>query len=271
MEELLRQLSRQLSARRFGKFRGFVIDNADPEKRGRLKVRVPSVLGTQESDWALPCLPFGGLADQGLFLVPEVDAQVWVEFEEGDISRPIWCGTFWQASGDPPEEAAAPDAPTTRVLKTVSGHTLQFDDESGCEKFRLFHPAGAEISIDENGTVVMTDAAGSTLTLDAAAGKSVLQDSNNNTLTMDASGTLLEDASGNQVELAAAGITVRGQMITVEGTMVALGGSGGEPLIKGSTFLTLFATHIHPTGMGPSGPPIPQGEMSALSAKVTSA
>ena len=56
--------------------------------------------------------------------------------------------------------------------------------------------------------------------------------------------------------------------ITIEGSMVNIGGSGGEPLIKGQSFLSLFATHIHtvaPVVGGPTSPPIPQGEMSTLS------
>ena len=60
-------------------------------------------------------------------------------------------------------------------------------------------------------------------------------------------------------------------VVTLEASQVALGGSGGEPVIKGTSFLTLFATHVHPTAMGPSGPPIPQGEMSSLSTKVMTA
>ena len=54
-------IARQQTRRYYGKYRGFVTDNADPEQRGRLKVRVPSVLGDAETGWALPCLPFGGL------------------------------------------------------------------------------------------------------------------------------------------------------------------------------------------------------------------
>ncbi|WP_422699207.1 phage baseplate assembly protein V, partial [Desulfosarcina cetonica] len=52
---------------------------------------------------------------------PEVGAQVWVEFEAGNLNQPIWTGTFWQASGDPPTEAAL-SPPTTRVLKTFGTH-----------------------------------------------------------------------------------------------------------------------------------------------------
>lgn len=267
MEELLQQLARQIQGKYYGKYRGFVVDNDDPEQLGRVTLRVPSVLGDQVTGWALPCLPFGGLQDQGQFMVPEVGAQLWVEFEEGEVAHPIWTGTFWQQTGDVPAEAAK-SPPTTRVFKTPSGHVLQFDDEEGAEKFRLHHPQNAELTIDENGTVEMTDAQGAKLTLDADADEVVLEDANGNKLTMSSSGTTVEDSNGNKIEMAASGINVKGQMIVVEGNQVMLGGQGGEPIIKGTSFLTLFATHIHPTAVGPSGPPIPQGEMTSLSTKV---
>ncbi|MDH3404188.1 MAG: phage baseplate assembly protein V [Acidobacteriota bacterium] len=265
--EVLTQVARDVQRKYYGKFRGFVTDNADPEQRGRLRLRIPSVLGDGESGWALPCLPFGGLADQGLFLVPEIDAQVWVEFEEGDVSLPIWTGTFWQQSADTPEEAKL-DEPTTRLLKTPSGHLVQFDDADGEERFYLSHPAGAEMEIDSAGTVTVTDAQGAVVKLDADAGEVTIEDANGNSLKMTSSGTTVEDANGNKIEMAAAGVTVEGQQVILKGTQVMLAGQGGEPIIKGQSFLTLFATHMHPHPMGPTGPPIPQGEMSSLSTKV---
>lgn len=268
MEELLQHLARQVQNKYYGKYRGFVSDNNDPDQLGRLKLTVPSVLGNTVTDWALPCLPFGGLADQGLFIIPEVGAQLWVEFEEGELSHPIWTGTFWQQNGDIPSEAAK-SPPTTRVLKTPSGHVLQFDDESGNEQFRLHHPAGTEMTIDSQGTVLLTDANGAKVTLDVASNQIEVEDASGNKLTMTSSGTTVQDANGNKIEMSAAGINVKASAtVTVEGSAVMLGGQGGEPLIKGTSFLTLFATHIHPTGVGPSGPPIPQGEMSSLSTKV---
>ncbi|MFL6648957.1 MAG: phage baseplate assembly protein V [Sulfurifustaceae bacterium] len=267
MEETVVRLARQVAERRYGKFRGFVADNDDPEKRARLKLKVPSVLGDEVSDWALPCLPFGGGAAYGWFAVPEKDAQVWVEFEEGDIHRPVWVGTFWQSGDDVPQDAGV-SPPTTRLFMTPAGHKLQFDDKEDEEQITLSHPKDASLVIDKDGVVALTDAKGAKLTLDAANEKIVLEDSNGNTLTMSSSGTTIEDANGNKIEMTASGINVKGQQIVVDGTQVMLGGQGGEPVIKGTSFLTLFATHMHPTAMGPSGPPIPQGEMSSLSTKV---
>jgi len=267
MDEVLRQVIEHVRDKYYGKYRGFVASNEDPEHRGRLRLRVPSILGTEETSWALPCLPFGGLAGQGHFMIPEPEAQVWVEFEEGELSHPIWTGTFWQADGDAPVDLDG-DQPLKRTIKTPSGHTLEFDDTEGEEKLRLEHPQGASLSIDENGTIALTDANGATLVLDADASEAVLRDSHGNTLTMSSSGSTLEDSNGNQIEMAGAGVTVTGQQIVLNGSQVMLGGQGGEPIIKGQSFLTMFMTHIHPTSMGPSGPPIPQGEASSLSSKV---
>jgi len=270
MATAIEQTVKQVQQKYYGKFRAFVVDNEDPEQRARIRVRVPSVFGQQETFWALPCLPFGGLEEQGFFMVPEVSAQVWIEFEEGNKDFPIWTGVFWQPSASVPNEAKK-SAPTTRVLKTPSGHVLQFDDEADAEKFRLAHPGGSEFNIDENGSMTLHDQSGNKLVLDANDNSVTLQDSNGNKLFMDSSGTKVNDANGNEIIMSAGQLKVKGQMITIEGSQVAIGGNGGEPLIKGSSFLGMFATHMHTcTAPGsPTSPPIPQGEMSTLTTKTT--
>lgn len=270
MEETLIRLTRFIDEKRFGKFRATVVDNMDPQKRGRLRMIIPSVLADQHSDWALPCMPYGGLAGQGMFMVPEIDAQVWVEFEEGDIHRPLWVGTFWQQESDVPEDATK-DEPTTRMLQTKSGHILQFDDAVGEERFRLYHPANSEVIIEPNGTISLTDASGAVLRMDAKNEEIIVEDASGNIMTMNSSGTKVEDTNGNIIEMDASGITAEAPKIVVKGSQVHLGDEGGEPVIKGQSFLGLFATHIHtvaPVVGGPTSPPIPQGEMSTLSTTV---
>src|SRR5260370_1208751 len=94
--DVLVRLIEKVAYRYYGKYRGFVADNNDPDNRGRLKVRVPGVLGDDiVSGWALPCAPYGGAAGQGFFFIPDVEAGVWVEFESGLLEFPIWVGTFW--------------------------------------------------------------------------------------------------------------------------------------------------------------------------------
>lgn len=266
-DESLERILRRLNDKYYGKYRGFVADNADPEKRGRLKVQVPSVLGESETDWALPCLPYGGLSDQGVLWVPEIDAQVWVEFEGGNLNDPIWTGTFWPKDQSPPAEAAL-EPPTSRAFKTPGGHLLHFEDAEDGETVTLKHKGGAQLHVDPQGTLDLTDQGGATLKLDAENNQIELLDANGNKLTMTASGTTVEDSNGNQITMSASGIQIKGQQIVIDGNQVTLAGAGGEPIIKGQSFLTLFATHVHPTGVGPSGPPVPQGEFSSLSTKV---
>jgi uncharacterized protein involved in type VI secretion and phage assembly len=270
VDTLTLQVARQQQRTYYGKYRGFVVDNADPQMLGRVTARVPSVLGEEVSGWALPCAPFGGLDGQGLFTVPEVGAQLWIEFEEGNPNMPIWTGTFWRASDAPPEEAKK-SPPETRMLQTAAGHRLQFDDQSGAERITLAHKTGAELLLDEEGRVVLTNEAGARLTLDKAANEVLLEDGNGNSLTMNSRGTTVEDGNGNRIEMAAAGVTLKGATVTIEASQVSVGGTGGEPLIKGPSFLALFATHVHTTTApgSPTSPPIPQGEMSSLTTKTT--
>ena len=87
--------------RRFwGKYRGVVTDDSDPLAKGRLRARVPAVLGDEPSGWALPCVPYLG-SGEGPALAPPVGSGVWIEFEEGDLSRPIWVGCM-RADGSHP-------------------------------------------------------------------------------------------------------------------------------------------------------------------------
>lgn len=251
----------------YGKYRGTVADNADPEGRGRLKLRVPSLFGADiETGWALPCLPFGGEDNVGQLTVPSVDALVWVEFEQGDPSYPIWTGTYWDAS-----MAAPADTPVRRIFRTPFGHILELDDTEGEEAIRIIHggDATASLTMDETGSIVLTDHSGATVTMDAEGSELTVADANGNSVTMTSSGTTVADANGNSIDLAASGVTVSAQQVTVDAQTVMLGGSGGEPVIKGQSFLQAFMTHTHPTAMGPSGPPVPQGEASTLSLTVT--
>ncbi len=84
----------------FGKYRGVVLDIADPQERGRLKARVPSILGDTPSSWALPCIPYmEGPSDT--ISVPPVGTTIWIEFEGGDLSFPIWSGVLYRPSSPP--------------------------------------------------------------------------------------------------------------------------------------------------------------------------
>lgn len=90
----------------FGKYRGTVTTNVDPQMQGRVQVSVPAVYGTNRSAWAMPCVPYAG-PGVGLFAVPPVGANVWVEFEAGNPDYPIWVGGFWGLGEAPASPAVA--------------------------------------------------------------------------------------------------------------------------------------------------------------------
>ena len=121
--DLLEMLVDWVRHRYFGKYRGTVADNSDPVNRGRLKVRVPSVLGDLET-WAMPCVPYAG-DKVGFYFLPEAGTGVWVEFEAGDPSYPIWSGCFW-ADDQRPTDATGPG---TKVLRTEKS-TVVIDDDT---------------------------------------------------------------------------------------------------------------------------------------------
>ncbi|MFG1947052.1 phage baseplate assembly protein V [Nonomuraea sp. NPDC048826] len=158
-------LVEQVERRFYGKHRGIVMDNEDPAGLGRLKLKVPSVLGPDVvTGWATPCLPYGGAAAQGMVFVPEREAHVWVEFEEGDLEFPIWVGVYW-AKGDMPEPATVGPRPTRKIISTVKGHTLAFEDADGKESVILREGGeGHTITMDGDGLKI-TDAMGNAVEL----------------------------------------------------------------------------------------------------------
>ena len=145
VDESIIHLLERMESRYYGKYRGIVSDNQDPGNLGRIKATVPEVLNDVESGWALPCVPYAG-DGEGQFTIPPVDAGVWIEFEAGDVSRPIWTGCWWSDNQVPNQ--ATPDI---KIIKTASGHTIILDDTSGSEKVEIEDKNGAKIVLDQQG------------------------------------------------------------------------------------------------------------------------
>ncbi len=100
----------------FGKYRGLVTDNQDPTGCGQLKVIVPAVMGEEEI-WARPCVPYAG-NNMGLYAIPEPKTGVWVEFEAGDPSYPIWVGCFWADGQAPKNERGTEASPPLKIIRS---------------------------------------------------------------------------------------------------------------------------------------------------------
>lgn len=152
-EQLLLRLEEYLRNRWFGKYEGVVTSVDDPEQMGRVRVKVPAVMGSQqELGWALPCVPYAG-PGRGLLLLPKVEDRVWVEFVGGDPSRPIWTGCFW-AKNDAPGAEGELYSPQRLLLKTEAGHRLFLEDDGGVV---VLAEGGnqAEIRLSKDGSITV--------------------------------------------------------------------------------------------------------------------
>jgi Type VI secretion system/phage-baseplate injector OB domain len=158
-DRIVARLIERVEGRYFGKYRGQVTDNNDPDNLGRVKANVPRLLGDEETGWALPAFVYGGTSEQGLFAVPDIGAGVWIEFEGGDLSYPIWSGT-WFTSGAIPESAQA----GKKVFKTKSGHKMVFDDDGG--SLEITDSNGNSVSMDSS-TVKITAGGALKVVIDA--------------------------------------------------------------------------------------------------------
>ena len=103
---------------------------------------MPAVLGDVESGWCMPCVPYAG-PQVGVAFLPEVGSGVWIAFEGGDVSYPIWVGCYWR-SGELPSDVA----PDVKVIVTTAPLELKLDD-------------GGE-------SITITDSNGNTVTLDSS-------------------------------------------------------------------------------------------------------
>jgi hypothetical protein len=146
-EMMLQDVLDHVRNRFYGKYRGTVteVDAATM----RLKANVPAVLPGAPTGWCAPCVPYAG---------PKVGSGVWIEFEGGDVSFPIWTGCYWTA-GDVPSSAAG-DVPSSASagVKTIitSAGTLAFDN--GASSVTLANSSQHSLVLDSSGAVAAAGA-----------------------------------------------------------------------------------------------------------------
>jgi uncharacterized protein involved in type VI secretion and phage assembly len=139
-EQAILDILERLRNRYYGKYRGTVTDI--DEGTLRIKAKVPAVLQGQETGWCMPCVPYAG-DNVGFAFLPEKGSGVWIEFEGGDVSYPIWTGCYWR-QGEIPSDAT----PTVKAIVTKAGHKILLDDDGG--------------------TITITDANENKITLDSS-------------------------------------------------------------------------------------------------------
>lgn len=152
----------------YGVYPAIVTNVADSENLGRIEVKFPWLGEQGESDvraWATLLSPYAD-DDQGLQILPEVDSQVVVAFEAGNLRRPYIIGACWNGQESPP---ATPEEPNNiRTLKTRAGSVLEFDDTAGAAKITLKLASGHELVLDDSAqAVTLTHSGGHVITFTA--------------------------------------------------------------------------------------------------------
>jgi uncharacterized protein involved in type VI secretion and phage assembly len=137
----LEDLLEHLRNRFYGKYRGVVTDV--DAATCRIKAAVPAVYGQVESGWCMPCVPYAG-PNVGIAFLPEVGSAVWIEFEGGDVSYPIWSGCFWRGGEVPADVADA-----VKVIVTASALEIKIDDNQG--SMTISDTNGNTVTLDSTG------------------------------------------------------------------------------------------------------------------------
>jgi len=210
-----------------GLWPGTVVDTKDPQKQGRLKVRVPQVFGTTtdiadtDLPWAFPCLPFAG-KKSGQVMIPEVGAGVWVLFSGGDTRLPVWMGC-WLGNED-----------------RVSEHRQGYRPDP--QSYAIVTPAGQKIVLTDAGlsTILLEDNVGQYFSLNGSAQTTTL---NTQKLTVTAAAAVTLTAATTVAATIVASLTVTCPQIVL--------GIGAAQFLCNLAFLLLFNNHTHKYNPGP--------------------
>lgn len=143
-ESSLQDVLERLSNRFYGKYRGVVTEVDEPTFR--VKARLAGVLADQTTGWARACVPFAGKGI-GMAFLPGVGAGVWIEFEGGDVSYPIFSGYYWN-DGEHPAAATA----KVRAIITDGGARILLSDDP--QSITITDQGGNKIVLDANGITI---------------------------------------------------------------------------------------------------------------------
>jgi phage baseplate assembly protein V len=204
--DLVADAAYQRDSRIHGVVVGVVTNNRDDQGLGRIKVRFPWLSGSIESHWARVATPMAGNG-RGFYSLPEVDDEVLVLFDRGDVRFPFVIGALWNGKDQAPANNSDGHN-SQRVIKSRSGHVIRLMDEQGAEKVEIVDASG------RNSVVIDTAANSVTVTADARIVLSAPQ------------GDVVIEAKNLKVAVGTASVDVNDAM-TIH--------AGGELVLAGST------------------------------------
>jgi uncharacterized protein involved in type VI secretion and phage assembly len=222
---------------------GIVTNNNDPDGWGRVKVKLPTMPGNDESNWARLVTPMAGNG-MGIQFIPEVNDEVLVTFEYGDINRPFVIGSLWNGKDKPPEGNGDVVSSTgkveKRIIRSRSGHTILLDDSDGKENISIVDKTKKntfQIDSKSNSVLIKTQG-GHQIVLDGSSGQEkidIIDKTGKNSVKIDSMQNSISVESGMQLKLKAQNIEIdagasmkikAGASMNVECAMTTVKGSG---------------------------------------------
>lgn len=199
----------------YGVVIGTVTNNKDPEQGGRVKVKFPWLSKDDESHWARIATLMAG-KDRGSFFLPEVDDEVLVAFEHGDVRFPYIIGALWNGKDKSPYDNGD-GKNNVRAFKSRSGHQLIFNDNDS-EKKEL-----VELRTKAGHRILLDDSAGKEkITIKDKSGNSVEFDAVQNAITIKSQMKLTLSAPTIEIKADTMMTIDGGSMLTIKGTMVKI-------------------------------------------------
>jgi uncharacterized protein involved in type VI secretion and phage assembly len=186
-----------LGGRFYGVYPALVSDLKDPDGQGRVKVTLPwspDPAGGNYEAWARLATLMGG-NNRGSWFIPDNNDEVLVIFEGGDTRRPFVIGGLWNGQDAPPESMDGSGQNYLKVLRSRNGVKITLDDHDGQEKFIVETPGGQKITLQDG------------------PGSVEIDDSNGNSMKMEASGVTVT---------ASAKVTINASMVEVSASMVTV-------------------------------------------------
>jgi uncharacterized protein involved in type VI secretion and phage assembly len=150
---------------------GLVTNVNDPQKNGHIKVHFPWLDDQHESDWIRIATTMAGNG-RGTFFMPEVNDEVLVAFEHGDVQFPYVIGFLWNGKDAPPETDV-----NKRTIKSKKGHTVVLDDSNGSEKIVVKSSSGHQVVLDDT-------SAGQTITVQTSGSQAVILDDKDSSIEL---------------------------------------------------------------------------------------
>lgn len=204
------ELKNRSDSRIYGVVVGIVTNNKDTEKLGRVKIKIPRLSGEDESNWAR-VISFMAGKERGAFFLPEIDDEVLVAFEYGDINMPYVIGSLWNGKDVPPENNSD-GKNNIRMIRSRSGHVITLDDSDGSEQIKIMDKTQKNMIIIDAKNNTISIKSDKDIELSAPNGKVTIEAMDIETKST--ASTKIEATSGVDVK-ASGNLNIKGAMVNI--------------------------------------------------------